>query len=221
GFMERLIPEKASVYTRKLDVVLLEDTDLALNAVQSAISTISTALFSHVNAILGDTERGARADLDELQSALNDTHAYVDRIKPKSSEGAEWERLLNMFHALDHLQRLHERCEEDEERAITARDTGELADECSIIMKSVRSIVDDIEVNNWLKASEKAKDTDAKIHVKVRPYRSSVIAGIANGTYDVYTGTGKLEAIRWLRRVSKHIARITEHVQLSVVASGK
>ena len=221
GFMERLIPEKASVYTRKLDVVLLEDTDLALNAVQSAISTISIALFSHVNAILGDTERGARADLDELQSALNDTHAYVDRIKPKSSEGAEWERLLNMFHALDHLQRLHERCEEDEERAITARDTEELTEECSLLINSIRSIVDDVEGNNWLKASEKANDTAAKIHVKVRPYRRNVIAGIANGTYDVYAGTGKLEAIRWLRRVSKHIARITEHVQLSVLAGGK
>ena len=221
GFMERLIPEKASVYTRKLDVVLLEDTDLALNAVQSSISTISAALFTHVNAILGDTGRGARADLDELQSALNDTHAYLDRIKPKSSEGAEWERLLNMFHVLDHLQRLHERCEEDEERAVTARDTEELAEECSLLINCIRSIVDDIEVNNWLEAAGKAKDTAAKIHVKVRPYRRSVIAGIANGTYDVYAGTGKLEAIRWLRRVSRHVERITEHVQLSLLASGK
>ena len=220
-FMEKLIPERASVYTRKLDSVLLEDTDLALNAVQSTISTLSIALFLHVNAILGDTLRGARADLDELQSALNDTHAYADRLKPKSAEGAEWERLLNMFHTLDHLQRLHERCEEDEERAITARDTAELAEECSLLINSIGSIVNDIEANNWLKAAEKAKDTAAKIHIKVRPYRRSVMAGIAGGTFDVYLGTGKLEAIRWLRRVSKHIERITEHVQLSVQASGK
>ncbi len=220
-FMEKLIPEKVSVYTRKLDVVLLEDTDLALNAVQSTISTLSTALFSHVNAILGDTERGARADLDELQSALNETHSYVDRIKPKSTEGADWERLLNMFHTLDHLQRLHERCEEDEERAITARETEELAEECSLLINSIGSIIIDIEASNWLKAAEKAKDTAAKIHIKVRPYRRSVMAGIAGGTFDVYLGTGKLEAIRWLRRVSKHIERITEHVQLSVLASGK
>jgi phosphate:Na+ symporter len=190
-------------------------------ALTGAISTISVALFSHVNAIPGDTERGARADLDELQSALNDTHAYVDRIKPKSSEGAEWERLLNMFHTLNHLQRLHERCEEDEERAITAKDTEELAEECGLLINSIRSIVEDIEVNNWLKAAEKAKDTAAKIHVKVRPYRRNVIAGIANGTYDVYAGTGKLEAIRWLRRVSRHVERITEHVELSVLAGGK
>lgn len=220
-FMENLIPEKVSVYTRKLDSVLLEDTDLALNAAQSAISTLSIALFLHVNAILGDKERGKRADLEELQSALNDTHAFLDRIKPGSTEGAEWERLLNMFHTLDHLQRLHERCEEDEERAITARDTPELAEECSLLINCVRSIVADIEDNNWLQAAEKTNDAASKIHLKVRPYRRSVMAGIARGTFDVYLGTGKLEAIRWLRRVSKHIERITEHVQLSVLASGE
>ncbi|MEW6145805.1 MAG: Na/Pi symporter [Thermodesulfobacteriota bacterium] len=220
-FMEKLIPERASVYTQKLDSAVLEDADLALNAAQSAISTLSTALFLHVNAILGDKERGKRADLEELQTALNDTHAFLDRIKPGSTEGAEWERLLNMFHTLDHLQRLHERCEEDEDRAVTARDTPELAEECSLLISCVRSIVDDIEDNNWLQAAEKANDASSKIHLKVRPYRRSVMAGIARGTYDVYLGTGKLEAVRWLRRVSRHVARITEHVQLAVLASGK
>jgi phosphate:Na+ symporter len=174
-----------------------------------------------VNSILGDKEKGKRADLEELQAALNDTHAFLDRIKPGSTEGAEWERLLNMFHTLDHLQRLHERCEEDEDRAVTARTTPELAEECSLLISCVRSIVTDIEDNNWLQAAEKANDAASKIHLKVRPYRSSVMAGIARGTYDVYLGTGKLEAVRWLRRVSRHVARITEHVQLAVLASGK
>lgn len=220
-FMENLIPERVSVYTRKLDYALLEDTDLALNAVQATITIITEALLSHVNAVLGDTETGKRADLEELQSALNDAHAYLDSIKPASSEGAEWERLLNMFHTLDHLQRLHERCEEDEERAITARDTAELSEECGLLIASIRSILEDIGSNNWPGAARKAKDTSDKIHVKVRPYRRSVISGIANGTYDVYIGTGKLEAVRWLRRVSKHIARISEHAELSMLASGK
>jgi phosphate:Na+ symporter len=119
------------------------------------------------------------------------------------------------------MQRLHERCEEDEYHAITAKETAELAEECNLLKNSIRNVIQDIEDNNWLKAAENAKDTAANIHIKVRPYRNSVIAGIARGTFDVYLGTGKLEAIRWLRRVSKHIARITEHVELSVLAAGK
>ena len=78
----------------------------------------------------------------------------------------------------------------------------------------------DIEKNNWLQAASKAKDSAEKIHVKVRPYRQTVMAGIASGAFDADLGRNKLEAIRWLRRVSKHIARITEHVEAAILASG-
>lgn len=220
-FMERLIPEKVSAYTRKLQPVLLEDTNLALNAVKSTLGTLSIALFRHVNAILGDTETGERADLGELQSALTQTQLFLDGVKPESPEGAQWERLLNMFHTLDHLRRLHERCEEEEDRAITARSTEELREECTLLKETVNSVVTDIEENSWLQAAAQAKDAADKIHVKVRPYRKTVMEGIASGVHDADFGTGKLEAIRWLRRVSKHIARITEHVEASVLAAGK
>lgn len=219
--MEKLIPDKVSAYTQKLQDVLLDNAELALNAVQSTLGALSIALFSHVNAILGDTETGKRAVLDELQSAINETQSFVDRIKPESTEGAEWDRLLNMFHALDHLQRLQERCEEEEDRAITAKATEELSQECALLIKTIRDIVHDIEENNWLQAAVKAKQNSSKMHEKVRPYRKIVMARIASSEYDVNLGTNKLEAIRWLRRVSKHIARITEHVEASILASGE
>jgi phosphate:Na+ symporter len=44
---------------------------------------------------------------------------------------------------------------------------------------------------------------------------------MANGQIDVLTGTAQLEAIRWLRRVSKHIMRITQHLSQASLASGK
>lgn len=219
--MEKIIPQKVSAYTQKLQDVLLENTDLALNAVQSTLSTMSIDLFSHVNAILGDSETGKMAVLNEIQSALNETQTFVDRIKPESVEGAEWDRLLNMFHALDHLQRLHERCEEEEDRAITARATDELREECALLINTIRNIVRDVEQNNWHQAAVNAKQTSSKIHEKVRPYRKKVMARVAGSEYEVNMGTNKLEAIRWLRRVSKHITRITEHIEASILASGK
>ena len=219
--MERLIPEKVSVYTEKLQDVLLENTGLALNAAQSTIGTLSVALFSHVNAILGDKEAAERADLDEIGSALDDTQRFVDRIKPESSQGAEWERLVNMFHALDHLHRLHERCEEEEDRAITARATEELSEECGLLINSIRDIIPAIKSNDWIQAKAFSKQTSSKIHDKVKPYRKTVMAGIAGGRYDAGQGTEKLEAIRWLRRVSKHISRIAEHMEAAILASGE
>lgn len=220
-FMQRLIPEKVSPYIEKLDDALLQDPDLALTTVHSAIKNESIALFGHVNAILGDTEMGKRVPLDELQSALNNTHAFVDHINIKTSEDSNWERLVNIIHTLDHLQRLEERCEEDEDRAVTAKDTPQLAEVCGLLTTTTREVIQDIENNNWSHAYKIANEAGETIHKKVRPYRAEVMSRVASGELDVSRGTSNLEAIRWLRRVSRHITRITQHTEASLLAAGK
>lgn len=220
-FMQKLIPDKVSLYVRHLDPALLESPGLALNTVQATIKIQSIALFRHVSAILGDDKEGVRADLDELQSALNETHSFVDRISFKAEEGANWERLVQLIHTLDHMQRLHERCEEDEDRAITARETEELRGECELLIQSIREILALIEEDKWVQAAQLAKGTSKKIHAKVRPYRESVMSKVAEGQIDVYRGTNYLEAVRWLRRVGRHVQRICEHVEKAYLASGE
>jgi phosphate:Na+ symporter len=220
-FMEWLIPEKESPYVQTLDVALLQDPELAIISVHSAIKNESIALFGHVNAILGDTKTGERVDLEELQSALNNTHAFVDRINIKAEEGVKWERLVNIIHTLDHLQRLHERCEEDEDRAVTARDTPGLSEECRLLTTTIKEIINDIETSNWSHAYEIAKKAGDLIHNKVKPFRAEVMSRVVSGELDVNRGTSNLEAIRWLRRVSRHITRITQHTQASLLSAGK
>jgi len=220
-FMQRLVPDKPSPYIENLDYAMLEDTDLALNVVQSAIKNESIALFGHVNAILGNGWTGKKVDLNELQSALNDTHSFVDHINIKADEGAKWERLVNINHTLDHLQRLHERCEEDEDRAVTARYTTELAGECRLLTTAIKEIIVDIENNNWAHAYEIADSAGSAIHKKVKPFRADVMSRVASGELDVGRGTSNLEAIRWLRRVSRHVTRITQHTQASLLAAGE
>ncbi|HIK44360.1 MAG TPA: hypothetical protein IGR64_05655 [Leptolyngbyaceae cyanobacterium M65_K2018_010] len=47
------------------------------------------------------------------------------------------------------------------------------------------------------------------------------LAQVACGNLDVASGTSQLEAIRWLRRVSKHLARITDHLDRALLAMGQ
>ncbi len=220
-FMQRLIPDKVSLYIKGLDPALLQSPGLALNSVQATIKIQSVALFRHVSAILGDYKEGKTANLDELQSALNETHSFVDRISLKAEDGANWERLVQIIHTLDHMRRLHERCEEDEDRAITARETEELGEECTLLVQSIAKILAHIDEDNWVQAAQLAKETSKKIHSKVRPYRESVMSKVAEGQIDVYRGTNYLEAIRWLRRVGRHVQRICEHVEKAYLASGE
>lgn len=220
-FMERIIPDKPSSYIDSLDKSLLADSELALGAVHIAIKTESLALFRHVSAILGDSETGKKADLEELQSALTATYTFLDEVKIDSDNDSKWERVVNAIHTMDHLQRLHERCEEDEDRAVTARDTPELQPECILLTGAIKEIISYIEKDDWYNAHEVAQNAGSLIHKKVRPFRASVMRRVAVGEINPDKGTSNLEAIRWLRRVSRHITRITQHTYDSLVVTDK
>jgi phosphate:Na+ symporter len=215
-----LLPGQGPTYTDGLSDVLLPQPDLALRAAQVAIQSEFLALLQHVDAVLGQPDTH-RTDLIELQRALDETHAYLDRIQLSSQAAPLWERLIAMMHALDHLQRLHERCEEDEDRAYTAQKTPDLAAEYQCLVSGVEDILACIQTNHWEKAAHIAQTTTDQIHQQVRPYRELTIHQIAQGEIDVPTGTARLEAIRWLRRVSKHLARISEHMSQATLALGK
>ena len=219
--IEKLVPDKRPSYTGRLGEGLLEQPALALTAVQTSIHDEFLALLRHVNAILGDKLMGRRADLAELQNALDETHAYVDRIHLHETKGAEWERMLGIVHTLDHMQRLHERCEEEEDRAITARDSLELSDYSRSLVETINGIFNDIETKSWTDASQRAAKTAAYIHDQVEPLREAIMAKIARDEIHVPEGTVRLEAIRWLKRVSKHIARVMQHYSEAELAAGK
>ncbi|NNF97551.1 MAG: Na/Pi cotransporter family protein, partial [Halobacteria archaeon] len=205
----------------RLGEALLEQPTLALTAVQACIHDELLALLRHVNAMLGDKLMGRRADLTELQDALDETHAYVDLIHLQQTKGAEWERMLGIVHTLDHMQRLHERCEEEEDRASTARGSSELSGYGRTLVETINAIFNDIETKSWTEATQRAAKTAAYIHDQVEPLRESILAKIASNEIDVRQGRGRLEAIRWLERVSKHVARIMQHYSEAVLAAGK
>jgi len=219
--MVRLVPDKGPGFTKGMEKGLLEQPTLAISAAQSSIKNESLALLYHLNAILGAFSEEKRADLSELQAALDETHTYIDDVNLQAGAGADWERLIALIHTLDHLQRLHERCEEEEDRAITARETPELIEQRELLIDCVNTVLAAIEQANWNEAVKVSVKASEVIHKNVRPYRLRIMEKIASGEMSVTEGTDCLEAIRWLRRVSKHIARIMAHYTDSLVASGK
>jgi phosphate:Na+ symporter len=186
---------------------------VALTAAQSAIRLELQALLGHTSALLGDTSTGKRTNLVELQVALNDTTAYIGHINLETSKGPNWERLIATIHVLDHMQRLHERCEEEENRAITARETAELSEDHKILTTNIAHIIDDINNKRWTDAAERATKTAYRICAQVEVHRDKIMANVAAGTMDAPLATACLEAIRWMERVSTHIARITHHME--------
>lgn len=220
GLIFRIVPGEEKTYTEGLSEALLEQPGLALSAAQKAITGEFIALLGHVAAILGNPQ-AERLDLALMQIDLDDTHAYLDRIHLAQAADPSWERLINLIHALDHLQRLHERCEEDEDRAQTAQATAELRIDSQYLLKTIHIVGELVRDRQWQDAARQANRASVQIHQKVKPYRAITVAQIANGQIDVLTGTAQLEAIRWLRRVSKHINRAAGHLSLALLAAGR
>ncbi len=215
-----LIPEKPRLYSNALDRILLQEPSMALTAVQNSVRKETIALLTHINAMLGD-KNSRKVDIVQLQKALNKTHSYIDQISLQSESGAQWQRLVAMIHTLDHMQRLHERCEEEEDRAITLRDTKLFVNEKDIMILGITSMIKAIQTNDLQAMLEHANRTKKQLYKQIRPYRKMIIEQIARGELDVLVGTGYLEGIRWLQRVSWHLIRISLHYKQAIIAAGK
>ncbi|WP_432474126.1 Na/Pi cotransporter family protein [Amphritea sp. HPY] len=212
-----LFPAPADALTRGLEDVLLSQPGLALNAVQRSVLQEYQVLLSYLEAILSgdETERKALAD---LQRSLDETHRYLDLIIAGTS--VDMARLRGLLHALDHLQRLHERCEEESDRAITASTARPLESMCQLLSATVSGVDQDISSGRWMDAYLRANRCRIRIEEDSSQCRDQVTQAIADSQIDVPQGTDMLEAIRWTRRVSRHLARINYNLNKAVLASG-
>lgn len=221
NFIKKIITEKKSTYVSGLGEILLDEPRVALNAVFSSVNKEYIALLGHINAILLKNPSTLRVDIKELQFALDETHAYADKIHTDYKNGTDWEYLIAIIHILDHLQRLHERCEEEEDRAISARSTKDFNDMVKILSQSISDIIHYSKTRQWLKAKQSSKKAVLFIHKQTLHYRKKTASLIASDEIDVPEGSDRLEAIRWLKRVSIHINRINHHIRNAMIAAGK
>ncbi|MGV6827179.1 MAG: Na/Pi cotransporter family protein [bacterium] len=219
--IKRIIPDSPSSITAPLDESLLTSPIDALNAVQQAQVTAFNALLNHLRAILTNNGHGRREDLLVLQQSLDELERYLDQIRMTTESGSDYDRLVESVQSLDHLQRLHERCEEDEDRAIIARQAPDLravhqklVDVAGVIQEAVASA-------DWHRAENSARSTEQNLVGQVEPLRDMLAANRAMGKFNTVQMTGGLEALRWVSRVAHHLACISEHMQQSLVASGR
>jgi len=219
--IEKIIPSKEPIFTEKLDMRLLEEPHLALEAARISAQDEFIALLQHINFILGDVKYGKKSDLTLLQSALDKTHHYIDQINPKREKDARWKELISLIHILDHAQRLHERCEEEEYRARLVQKSPDLHSEHQHLITTNNEIISAISSKRFSDAKNYAQRNKKLIIQSMEPYRNMIAEEMAKDEINIPSGTSKLEASRWLIRVSHHIARITFHMQKAVLYTTK
>ena len=196
------------------------DPAAAISQARHSLEPCLLELLQLLRAGLGNGRPGQSAQrLVVLQADLDRLELYLDQIHlapaPSPAQGVVVEpgkALLHLLHGLDHLQRLHERCEEDQDRLRTAATSAGLGSERSLLLSSLDQLPELVQQGRWPQASDLASASAQALHRRVAPYRQEVLAAVARGELDLDAGTARLEAIRWLRRVSQHLERACYHL---------
>lgn len=210
--IKKLIANIEDAYTESLDDRLLDRPDLALTAATASIQSETRAMISHLLCMLGSrhTARGG-VDLNNLGSAMSETHAYVEKIHIRNDDQPSWNILLSIIHSLDHMQRLLARCEERLNKSAAAMQTPEFYHYIDITRQSLSKLQQAIELNDWQLAHQEAESLAAAISEESKNIRQTIVDSIAAGKLNILRGTDGLKATRWLRRVSAHLLRITHY----------
>lgn len=208
ALMIKLIPDNRPRYAQSLDKALLKEPSVAVLAVHKVIITEFISLMVNINLILERKEQENRTDMPRLQDILDETHSFLDDINIQKHESPEAKRLVAMMHAVDHMQRLHERCDEDLQRALVASQRNELSEVEVILDNQIDSIIEAVQDQRLDYARELSEQTYQQIEALEDPQREKIYSAVARGEIDVTYATECAEALRWMTRVSRHISRI-------------
>ena len=220
--IERLVPDKPGEHTQRLEPQLLNTPEMALNAVQNTLIDLTHALVTELQRLMHSHPVGAYSShLEVLQIELDQTQSYLDHIHLHQSDYKLWGRLTSMIHALDHLQRLHERCEEEADRAEASKKFPTLSKATQRLSADLSALHQHINNGKWTQAVNQSQALHQFIKQDAEDYRHKMVQKMGQGEIDANACWDALEAIRWMERVSKHLYRINYHLQKMLLSSGK
>lgn len=188
----------------------------ALTQARAALLQTFVALLEHLHQGLtpgAGKARAALVPLAVLQADLDRLEVFLDQIHLGEAGGRLHSTLLHLLHGLDHLQRLHERCEEEPQRQHTVATCAALAEERHWLLRTEQGLIPLVLDGQWTATIGPTEACAAALRERVEPFRQDVMAAVARGELSVDEGTARLEAVRWLDRVAGHLQRICHHLE--------
>ncbi len=219
--IEKLIPEKTTQHTQRLDPQLLQHPEQALTAVQDTLIELSHGLLRELHILMSNQpQKASDSELQQLQQDLDQTQTYLDRIHLRQAQSHLWKRLVSMIHLLDHLQRLHERSEEESDRAEASKKFPILSKFSNRLERDIVLLQHHLQKGEWNEAVKSTRQLYHFIRQDTEGYRHKMVQRMGAGELSADQCRDSLEAIRWMERVSKHLYRISYHLEKMLLSSG-
>lgn len=205
-----LVPEESPALVSLLDKHLLKEPGAATDAVIFTVRKIRKRLLHYLDTILAHQSAPSvlHSQLAEIDMAVRAVRAYAQSIKTEAGT-TDHLRLVEAMHALDHLRRLHQRCMRSDLRAVIGKD-WRLQRLSGLLRRCVHKAGGE-------PVNEPGKAPLAKLNrLMLRQdstYRKRMMEKVSGGGKNGEKILERLDAMRWLLRVSYHVWRIQIHIE--------
>ncbi|UWQ85652.1 Na/Pi symporter (plasmid) [Leisingera caerulea] len=209
--IEFLVPDRGAALTQSLGHLILRDPAAATAAAKVAVNRITAAAVHHLRTLTGAPVPGNSGyEWGHISAAVTETSTYLDKIELSGNASAEFAEIKGMYHILDHLDRLLYRCTQTDRISELPND-GRLRRLTGLLALATAGFEN-------VTSPEDCEKTLDRVRRITRAQRSSqrdrLISEAAEGTLPDETAWTRLDAVRWLHRVSYHLWRIRLHLNL-------
>ena len=209
GLVERLIPEGDAGLTAGLDEALLKDEGAAMDAVQASIRRVAGVSFEALGralAVPSDT-RALAALPGKTGPALAEIEAFASRINIPEKRPEAQERNAALLHQLDHLARLNSRLGVRSMIAVVLADP-ELSRPARYLGELLRRVA---EAGQAGPLADRLDWVEELVKHRSKRHRRAVLLHEHVGLITVNEMFDRTDAMRWLKRVTHHVERITHY----------
>jgi phosphate:Na+ symporter len=200
--VERLVPDRPARLAAGLDPRFLAESSVALGAVGVTLARLTRTSFAAVQGLLR-SHPGAEHELPGVRDAVDETQRYLARIQTPGPSGRVDPRELAALHAIDQLQRLLDRCEQRDRVATLPRD-AELQRDAERLAEHLDSIE--------AAAEPPLEQLEAQLVARREGFRRETLERASTDALPNPEALARLDAHRWLERVTHHAWRIVHHL---------
>jgi phosphate:Na+ symporter len=218
GWIERLLPEQGPRLTRQLDDTLLQAPSVALEATRRTLADLALELVDLLESVLsgaGPADDPARRA--ECVAALDAVQRFFARIPPIGDDAPLSQARVAQLHAIDHLTRLLSRLVPAPavRKGFTAPPLLDAVDHCRRVLGLARAALLGRPPDDW--PTEIGRLAEAVTAMR-RDARLRVLQQTAGGGRSPAEALVLLDAVRWLERVSSHVARTIYYLAAEAAA---
>ena len=220
NLIEHLIKSENPSVLEQLDDSLLTQPSLALDLSLEPLKHQFISLLETCASLLHDNYLGQKSKLTKLHVEIDATLSFIEQIPVEDAQEPQRRRLVNLLHALDHLHRLLERCEEPPEYSFRKTDHTEIHEFPSRLIHDIKNLIVAIKTNQLMNGIKGINNISNELEINHQPFRKTILLKVTHQEFDIDHATKALAAFRWLIHISSHIERCASHLADASISAG-